>query len=91
MVLKLLTSTKYYSSRTSLYRPIVPGSREWFTYMYNLERNLPPRSTRATRRAQRLIDERKPSTTRTQRRISPTWHVCKAILQAQKHKENFNR
>uniref|UniRef100_U9UNY4 Uncharacterized protein n=2 Tax=Rhizophagus irregularis TaxID=588596 RepID=U9UNY4_RHIID len=29
--------------------------------MYNLERNLPPRSTRATRRAQRLIDERKPN------------------------------
>ncbi|PKC00046.1 hypothetical protein RhiirA5_428774 [Rhizophagus irregularis] len=37
---------------------IVPGSREWFTYMYNLHKNLPPPLTKAQRRALRLENER---------------------------------
>uniref|UniRef100_U9TAC3 Uncharacterized protein n=3 Tax=Rhizophagus irregularis TaxID=588596 RepID=U9TAC3_RHIID len=30
---------------------IIPGSKEWFTYMYNLHINLPPPLTKAQRRA----------------------------------------
>ncbi|PKK69113.1 hypothetical protein RhiirC2_832594 [Rhizophagus irregularis] len=37
---------------------IVPGSREWFTYMYNLHINLPPPLTKAQHHALRLENER---------------------------------
>uniref|UniRef100_U9UFP4 DUF8211 domain-containing protein n=3 Tax=Rhizophagus irregularis TaxID=588596 RepID=U9UFP4_RHIID len=37
---------------------IVPGSREWFTYMYNLHNNLPPPLTKAQRRALQRENER---------------------------------
>ncbi|PKY57373.1 hypothetical protein RhiirA4_478388, partial [Rhizophagus irregularis] len=36
---------------------ITPGSREWFTYMYNLHINLPPPLTKAQRRARREQNE----------------------------------
>ncbi|POG82948.1 hypothetical protein GLOIN_2v1469460 [Rhizophagus irregularis DAOM 181602=DAOM 197198] len=36
---------------------IVPGSREWFTYMYNLHINLPPPLIKAQHRALRLENE----------------------------------
>ncbi|CAB4373905.1 unnamed protein product [Rhizophagus irregularis] len=37
---------------------IVPGSREWFTYMYNLHINLPPPLTKAQHRALLIENER---------------------------------
>ncbi|CAB4474489.1 unnamed protein product [Rhizophagus irregularis] len=36
---------------------ISPGSREWFTYMHDLHKNLPPPLTKAQKRAKRLRDE----------------------------------
>ncbi|CAB4384021.1 unnamed protein product [Rhizophagus irregularis] len=36
---------------------IFPGSREWFTYMHDLHKNLPPPLTKAQKRAKRLRDE----------------------------------